>query len=439
MSIDYKSSSTAMFIIIRNTILLILIPIQLLIGQSFYNQVFRDSIYSIEFSNEQLLSNAGINTSNNGIPSIRLGSDQKLSLRFDVLNQEFKNYSYTLVHCNPDWTPSDIFTNDYLSGYNEENINEYFYSQNTSQQFVHYLANIPSNKMKITKSGNYVVLVYHSGDKNKIVLTQKFYVYENKVSIIPLLTTSSKGENAEAQHQINFSINQSNIASTDPKREFVTAVIKNNNYENLLFVQPTYLNSTLMTYTGTKLNFEAGNEFRQFDTRNININTNGFGVYKSMYERPFYHTILTPITARKNATYSQNRDYNGKRFLLSQSQKSNYTETDYTWVYFYLDYPEEDLSKSFYIWGELTNWEKLNEAKLTYNENSNQYVGKLFLKQGVYDYAILTTDNENNGLKWATVEGNYYQTENNYSIMVYHKNFNSNYFALVAIKNFNYK
>lgn len=405
--------------------------------QHFSNQCFNDSIHSVHLSNELNWNSDQINVKGSSAPCLRLKSNEQLTLRFDCLNSEYKAYSYTLVHCNPDWTPSDLFTNDYLIGYEEDNIASYSYSQNTIQPYIHYNVSFPNDNMKLSKSGNYVIVVYEVGDRDKVILTQKFYVYENKTSISVAPTHSII--KSDAQHQINFEVNQSLIGSTDPRNEFRVTVVQNNNFENQLFYQPTFIGNNLLTYTGLRLNFEAGNEFRQFDTRNINLNTAGLGVYKSIYEAPFYHSILTPVQSRQPLTYSQYTDHNGKRFVMAQKNKSAYTETDYSWVYFYLDYPEPDSTCSFYIWGELTNWEKSKKAKLQYNQKSKQYTGKLFLKQGVYDYAILSESPSKKGLFWKTAEGNFYQTDNEYLILVYHKHFNSNHFALVGFKNFNYR
>lgn len=408
-------------------------------AQSFSNQCFTDSIFSILLSNEQVLTGGSAVVNEAILPSIHLYSDSKLTLRFDLFATEFRNLSYTLVHCNPDWTPSDIFSNDYLEGYTEDNIDTYTYSQNTTQDYIHYQLTFPSDNMKITKSGNYVVLVHESGDRNKILFTRKFYVLNSKTTITPLPLSATAGQERRTHHQINFNVNQNNVNSTDPSNEYKFVIIKNGNQENINFINPTYINGKILSFHGTKLNIEAGNEFRQFDTRNIHTNVKGIGIHQTMYEAPYYHTILNPAFIRSKRNYLEYSDHNGKAYIQSDGLKSSFTETDYTWVYFYLNTPKDSLS-NYYVYGELTSWEKQISAKLKYSEKSKQYVGKLFLKQGVYDYAILTKKkNSSTPLLWSTIEGNYYQTENQYTILVYHKDFTNNYYDLVGLKSFLYK
>ena len=51
-----------------------------------------------------------------------------------------------------------------------------------------------------------------------------------------------------------------------------------------------------------------------------------------------------------------------------------------------------------YIYGELTNWDILHEAKMQYNEKENYYYGTLYLKQGYYNYKYITTDLNNKNM-----------------------------------------
>ena len=39
---------------------------------------------------------------------INLNSDDKLLVSFDDLDADIKNYYYTIIHCNADWTASDL-------------------------------------------------------------------------------------------------------------------------------------------------------------------------------------------------------------------------------------------------------------------------------------------------------------------------------------------
>ena len=46
----------------------------------------------------------------------------KTTLSFDDIDGDVKQYSITFVHCNADWTPSDLMISEYLNGFFELNI-----------------------------------------------------------------------------------------------------------------------------------------------------------------------------------------------------------------------------------------------------------------------------------------------------------------------------
>ena len=396
----------------------------------FSNQIFHENVHSVILKNEKASSNE---------PILILNSDQQLTLRFDCFDDNVKNYTYTVVHCNPDWSPSDLFANEYLGGFMEENINSYIFSLNTTQKYIHYYTTFPSANFKITKSGNYVVVVNENFDKNNVVFTQKFFVADNQISIVPLPSQAMDNQKRYTHHEINFKINQNLINSSNPRREFNVVVMQNLNYESQLYnIQPTFINGKILSFEGRKLDFEAGNEFRKFDTRTINQNINGLGVHKIVFESSTYHVILKPENSRALESYSLISDFNGERYIQSQKWKSEYSETDYSWVYFYLN-SDKDSTSNVYVWGELTNWEKQADAKMKYNSISKQYVGKLFLKQGVYDYCFLTEEPTQKHLEWANFEGSFYQTKNNYYVFVYYQNFSKNYYELIGVKKINYQ
>jgi hypothetical protein len=116
-------------------------------------------------------------------PILNLDSQEQLQLSFDDLQADLKNYSYTVIHCNSNWEPSDLMSAEYIDGFADNNINNYSYSLNTLQKYTHYDVVFPNSSMRITKSGNYLLKVYDSGDPESVVITKRFFVYQNKVMV----------------------------------------------------------------------------------------------------------------------------------------------------------------------------------------------------------------------------------------------------------------
>jgi hypothetical protein len=93
-------------------------------------------------------------------PILNLDSQEQLLLSFDDLQADLKNYSYTVIHCNANWEPSDLMSAEYIDGFADNNINNFNYSLNTLQKYTHYDVVFPNSAMRITKSGNYLLKVY---------------------------------------------------------------------------------------------------------------------------------------------------------------------------------------------------------------------------------------------------------------------------------------
>ena len=77
------------------------------------------------------------------LPIWDLGSSKKLPLSFDDLNENTRDFSYTIVHCNSEWIPSDLDKSEYIDGYFDDQISEYQSSFNTTINYTHYTLQLP--------------------------------------------------------------------------------------------------------------------------------------------------------------------------------------------------------------------------------------------------------------------------------------------------------
>ncbi len=96
-------------------------------------------------------------------PIIELNSDDKLVLSFDDLSEDYVRYEYTVIHCDADWNNSDLMPNEYLETFTDDYINDFEYSINTMQDYVHYSLTLPNDVIRMKLSGNYLLKVYPAG------------------------------------------------------------------------------------------------------------------------------------------------------------------------------------------------------------------------------------------------------------------------------------
>ena len=113
------------------------------------------------------------------------GSEEEntLEISFDEMSHDVHHYSYRVLHCNMDWTESDISSYEYVDGFTTADVIDYEHSVNTQQAYTHYSFAFPNQDMQLKASGNYVVQVYEDGDQEQVVAEVCFRVVEPLVGI----------------------------------------------------------------------------------------------------------------------------------------------------------------------------------------------------------------------------------------------------------------
>jgi hypothetical protein len=418
--------------LIKNCVLLLLFLCFKLnsFGIAFENKVFKKNIHTVLLTNED---------SQSTFPLLNLNDGKQLTLRFDDIANQVKDYSYTLIHCNDQWNQSDQFPNDYLEGFEEEQITTYDYSVNTAVDYIHYSISFPNNNIKPTQSGNYILLVFDNFDRTDIVLTQKFFISEIKVEITTQPTTPIDFDHRYTHQEIDFKVNYSIFPIQDPFNEVRVVILQNSRYDNSIHdIKPKFIKDKELIYNfDTEIVFEGGNEYRIFDSRDLNIG--GQGIQDNVYMDSVYHTILTTDYKRAYKKYFTQYDHNGDFYIGAKINKSPYTEADYSHVHFRLPYPRELEKGTVYINGALTGNELKLKGRMQYRDSLSRYEASILLKQGVYDYTYLYKEGNSKKGNWETLEGTHYQTENIYTILVYYKGFSDNAQKLIGVKRFIYQ
>ena len=110
-------------------------------------------------------------------PIIKLNSEEKLVFNFDLLADQPETYYYTFVHCDKDWKKSDIFQNDYLKGYSENPVEDYVNSFNTTVSYIHYKLSFPNDRVSISLSGNYILVIYPADKPEESCNNPKVYCH----------------------------------------------------------------------------------------------------------------------------------------------------------------------------------------------------------------------------------------------------------------------
>lgn len=393
-----------------------------------YDYVYVENIKSVRFHLDGLLLT---------YPIVDLGSSTPLVLSFDDLDGDVKDYSYRLIHCDRDWQPSQLNTMEYLEGFTEELIDNFQYSFKTVQIFTHYRLFLPNNDMRWTISGNYLLAVYEDEGDKVPVITRRFVVVDPKIQIQPRLVRPSQVSKSRTHQEIDFSVDHQRLDIRSPQIEVRAAVLQNGRWDNAVTdLKPffTRANELVFDYQD-KIVFPAGREFRYLDLRSLRFRSENISAIESY--RDGYEVILYKDEKRTNQSFFTREDINGKFVIESYDQQDFDLSGDYADVLFTLYSPAE-LGGDVYLLGAISDWRPKEAFKMVYNPAINGYVAKVLLKQGYYEYAYgVMPDVEGvRTLDMSETEGNSYETQNDYTILVYYRPFGSRYDQVIGAVTF---
>lgn len=371
-------------------------------------------------------------------PIIDLHSNEKIELSFDDTDGDQKQYSVTFVHCNADWTPSDLMISEYMEGFFDLNLINFTYSMNTLQKYTHYDIYFPQQNLKFTKSGNYVAYIYQNGDKSNLVLSRRFMIYDNRVTVAHTFRQAMGDEQFNKQH-IDFSIIHSSYDITNPYTDLKVILTQNGRWDNAVSnIKPTFMSGNTLTYSlDDASTFNGGNEFRYFDIRSMRFYTER--VKEIFRDQDMKNqVVLYPDESRQTKPYLFYNDFNGSFLIRNREAIGNQdSEADYVYVNFFLPYPNPEASGNFYVMGKLTDWRMNKRSKMSYNYKRGGYEAQLYLKQGFYNYIYVLSNDANKKGDETITEGNHWDTENDYCIYVYHRKIGTYYDQLIGYKKMN--
>lgn len=398
-------------------------------------------------------------------PYIKLNSFERLYLYFDDMDYDAKDYTYTIIHCDANWKPSNLTEMDYIKNFAENDNFEYDYSVHEDPGYTNYSVQFPNDDLGILLSGNYVLVVYEDGDKEQLVLSRRFIVYEDKYPIEHKFRRPFDTYKMDTHQEIEFSIFHKGTVFRNPLKEIKASVLQNGRWDNAkLNISPKYIRQNSLDFDYVdKIVFEAGNEYRLLDLRSLELL--GAKMQVSTENTGQKEVFLADDLDRSEQIHLSRADLNGKyaivnndnfdfsilnntpdgvesslndrkQKVLDGTQDQENTDATYSRVHFSLRSPFALEKKKIYLFGELTDWKIKPEYELSYNEEKELYEGAALLKQGLYDYAYVAVSEGESTVDYSVFEGNSFETINRYTIIVYYRPFGQQYDRVVAIREF---
>ena len=357
---------------------------------------------------------------------ITLGSDETIEFSFDQMSHEYHRFTYHLTHCDAQWKPSDLIESEYMDGFNDQPIDNWENSLNTTFDYTHYSLTLPNSEVTPKLSGNYRLSIQEDGRE---VAWFRFMIVENMHNLGATVDGNTDIDSRKSHQQVNMTVSLNGLNVTNPDREIYTVVMQNRRFDNaVLNPKPTYNSGNRLTYDHCRdLIFPAGNEFRRFEI--VNMYDYFKNVDRVTFHDPYYHANLMEDT--RHHAYTFDYDHNG-RYLIRYNQASDSdTEADYLFVHFNLASDRLSGGK-MYVSGHFNGGNLTSRYEMEYNAQEKAYQATILLKMGAYDYQYLWVEDKETLGQTKPAEGDWYETKNEYLILLYYRQRGSRYDRLIS-------
>ena len=399
---------------------------------------YEDAEYEPGIRTALLYPNAGQATDPMQPAVLSLGAGSRLRLEFDEMGAQYYNYYFKIVPCTWNWKPGLLQDMEIVEQYNEFVMDGYELSSGTRVPFVHYFATIPPVKL----SGNYLLMVYRNGNKDDLVITRRFVVFENQMSIAPEIKFAAGVEQRFSHQQVDFTLNYSAYPIYNPTQTIKVVVRQNGRWDNALMgLAPFFIrdDEKVLDFHHVDLSnaFEGNNEWRNFDIRSIRFR--GFNVAALTFNNTRADAYLSTDASRNVRNYTYFVDANG-RYVVGKAETDDAAlNADYVNTHFTLTQPANLPPGKVYIFGAISDWQLKPAFRMQPDSaNPKNLVANVLLKQGFYNYEYAFLPEGATKLELTPLEGSYSLTENYYEVLVYVRPIGARYDQMVGYNRVSY-
>ena len=373
-----------------------------------------------------------------GLPVYTLNSGDQLELGFDDLEGNVKSYYYTYVLCNYNWMPVNLNPFDYIKGFTQNRISTYRYSSLSFTRYTHYQAILPDRNSTPIRSGNYLLKIFLDGDTSKLVFTKRLLVVDPKASIIGTVVQPFTPQLFSTHQKIKFSALINGLNSFSAAQQVKVVILQNNRWDVAQKdIPPTFVRGSTLEFNSENFAiFPGGKEWRWLDLRSFRLQSDR--VERGLYNKNTTELFLKKDIDRNGQRYIYYPDLNGMYVITTYETINPLWQGDYATVHFSLATPNDKAypRSNIYVAGYFTGYNLSDKWKMNFNDSTSRYELPAFMKQGYYNYTYIVVDKDDSTLR-TELEGNYWETENLYTILIYYKSFTDQSEQLIGIGELN--
>jgi len=358
-------------------------------------------------------------------PIIEFG--HRIYFSFDDLQADEKEYSYNIKRYDENWQPSILNESEFIDGFASNIITEINQSTGTLQSYTHYDVQFPNDNTRILLSGNYMIEVLD--DEGEVVFNKAFILYRKEINVGIQVKWANDVSQKDQKQFIDFSLYKGGYIIQNETENLLVKIFQNNNINySIDFRRPSFYKGAEWAYHyPNKALFDGNNEFRRFECKDLRGYNYGIAKKELIGKRYDFY----PYTVADRTHYIYFKDIDGNYILTSEQAFDDVNiEGDYVQVHFTYngDIPE---GQNVYVTGRFNDFNPTANDALIYNDEIGLYENTQLLKQAYYDY-MLVTKNREGQIDFTDIEGNFAQTENDYTVLVYYKAPGSRYTKIIG-------
>jgi Domain of unknown function (DUF5103) len=245
-------------------------------------------------------------------------------------------------------------------------------------------------------------------------------------------------QNFTTYQKLRFTVTTGDLNAFSAAQQIKVVVLQNNRWDFAQKdIKPTFVRGNVLDYSNENIaQFPGGKEWRWLDLRSFRLQSDR--IDHADYGKTYTNMYMVADIDRSGQRYVYYPDFNGTYNIITYESINPFWQGDYATVKF--SYATADGNpyegKDIYLSAQFTGYELTDKYKMRFNETTRRYEASAFLKQGYYSYTYTLVD-ENGADKTNLLEGNYWETENNYTVLVYYKGFTDRTDQLIGVGEIN--
>jgi hypothetical protein len=372
--------------------------------------------------------------SQTAVPIIQLNDIGTLDLDFDDLDGDVKSYGYFYELRNEDWSPATLNSMEYVKGFPNATISDYKMSSIAITRYTNYHVHLPEENYVPTKGGNYLLKVFENGDPSDVVFQVRMLVVNSNMPVMAQIQSPFSSDVHTTHQKVQFTVGTGTRSIVNATQEVKVAIVQNWRWESAKYdIAPTFVRGNSLEYNPeSDAVFPGTREWRWLDIRSFRFKSDRLA---RIDEGTNQIVVAVHVDkSRADYPYVTYQDYNGGFSINATEGIVPYYQGDYASVLFTYAPPDNQPydGKDLYIYGGLTNYEFNDSTRMRWDPDKKVYHTDLYLKQGYYDYFYVLRDHDGK-VDLSQTEGNFYETENSYLILVYYRPLGGRFDELVGL------